>query len=54
MIYDILHKSLIAAKSLRIRFDKVGEFIRVYDGTRYSLLFDPEKMLPLTIGLDIS
>ena len=28
-------------------------FIRVYDGTRYLVLFSPEKMMPFTIGLDI-
>lgn len=44
----------ISKKHLRIMFNNVDEFIRVYDGTKYSLLFDPEKMLPLTIGLDIS
>ena len=37
MIYDIV------AKSRRIRFDKVDGFIRVYDGTRYLVLFAPEK-----------
>ena len=34
-VYDILYKTLIGAKPLRIRFDKVDGFIRVYDGTRY-------------------
>ena len=28
---------------LRIRFDKTDEFIRVYDETRYLVLFGPEK-----------
>ena len=28
---------------MRIRFDKVDAFIRVYDGTRYSVLFGIEK-----------
>ena len=28
---------------MRVRFDKVDGFIRVYDGTRYSALFSPEK-----------
>ena len=31
------------AKPLRIRFDRVDGFIRVYDGIRYLVLFDPEK-----------
>ena len=43
LIYDILYKSLIGPKPLRVRFDKVDGFIRVYDATRYSVLFEPEK-----------
>ena len=39
LIYDFLYKTLIGAKLLHIRFDKVDGFIRVYDGTRY-LKFD--------------
>ena len=39
LVYDILHKSLINSRTLRIRFDKVDGFIRVYDGTRYLVLF---------------
>ena len=40
---------LIGAKSWRIKFDKVDEFIRVYDGTRYYLAL---KNMPFLIGLD--
>ena len=36
-------KTLIGAKPLRIRFHKVDEIIRVYDGTRYLILFGGEK-----------
>ena len=43
MVYDISYKTLIGAKQMRISFDKVGEFLRVYDGTRYIVLFGPEK-----------
>ena len=43
LIYDILYKTLIGVKSLCIRFDKVDGFIRVYDGTRYLVLFGGEK-----------
>ena len=43
MIYDVSYKTLIGAKPLHIRFDKIDEFIRIYDGTRYLVLFDPEK-----------
>ena len=42
-IYSVLYKALIGAKPLRIRFDKVDEFIRVYDRTRYLALFGPEE-----------
>ena len=34
---------MIGAKLLCVRFDKVDGFIRVYDGTIYLVLFDPEK-----------
>ena len=37
--YNISYKTLVAAKPLCIRFDKIGGFIRVYDGTRYLVLF---------------
>ena len=39
------------AKSLHIRFDELDGFIRVCDGTRYFVRFDPEKYA--AIGLDI-
>ena len=34
---------MIGANLLRIWFDKINEFIRVYNETRYSVLFTPEK-----------
>ena len=37
LIFDISHKPLIDAK------DKVHGFIRVYDGTKYLVLFRPAK-----------
>ena len=43
LIYDISHKTFIGAKPWRIRFNKVDGFIRVHDGTRYSVIFGPEK-----------
>ena len=43
MVSDISWKRLIGAKLLRIRNDKVDGFIRVYDGTRFSVLFGGEK-----------
>ena len=43
LVYDILYKTLIVGKPLRIRFDEIDQFITVYDGTRYLLLFGGEK-----------
>ena len=43
LIFDILYENLIGAKPLRIRFDKIDGFIRIYDGTRYLRLFGSEK-----------
>ena len=43
MIYDISYKTLIGSKPLRIRFDKIDGFIRIYDRTRYLTLFGSEK-----------
>ena len=43
LVYIILYKNLIAAKPLRIRFDKTDGCIRVYDWTRYLVLFGSEK-----------
>ena len=34
---------MTGAKPLCIRFSKVDGFVRVYDGTRYVVLFGPEK-----------
>ena len=35
LIYNVLYENVIDANPLRIRFDKIDGFIRVYDGTRY-------------------
>ena len=43
MIYDISHNTLIDPKPLRIRFDKIDGFIRIYNGTIYLTLFGSEK-----------
>ena len=43
LIYDISYKTLIGAKLLRIRFDKINRYIRIYDGTRYLTLFGSEN-----------
>ena len=34
---------MVGEKLLRIRFDKVDGFIKVYDGNRSLVLFSPEK-----------
>ena len=41
--YNISFKTLIASKPLCIRFNKVNQFIRVYDRTRYLVLFALEE-----------
>ena len=39
MIYDISCRTLIGVKPLHISFEKLDRFIRVYDRTRYLVLF---------------
>ena len=34
---------MIRAKHFRIMFHKVDRFVRIYDGTKYLVLFRPEK-----------
>ena len=43
LIYDISYKTLVGPKPLRIRFDKIYRFIKIYPGARYLTLFDSEK-----------
>ena len=43
LIYDISYKTLISSRLLRIRFDKIDGFIRIYDGTRYLPLLVSEE-----------
>ena len=44
LVYNISYETLIEAKPMRIRFDKIEGF-RVYDGTRYlDIIFGPEKI----------
>ena len=50
MIHNISDKTLIGAKPLRIRFDKIDRFIRIYDGNGCLVLF-MKNMMPFTIGL---
>ena len=43
LVYNISYKTLIGANSLRIRFNKIDGFIRVFDKIRYLVLFEAEK-----------
>ena len=43
LIYGISYKTLIGAKPLRSRFNKVDGFIRIYDGARFSIFLGSEK-----------
>ena len=43
LIYDISHKTLMGAKLLRIWFEKIDGFIKIYDGIRYLVLFTSER-----------
>ena len=43
LVYNISYKRF-NAKPLRITFDKIDGFIRVFDGTRYLVLFGCEKL----------
>ena len=43
LVDNILYKSVIDSKRLRIRFNIIGGFIRVYYGTRCLVLFESKK-----------
>ena len=40
LIYDVSYKIFIGEKQLRIRFNIIDGFIKVYDGVRYLISFD--------------
>ena len=44
----ILYKTLIGAKPLNIRFDKIDRFIRIPNGSRYLVLFGLENYASYT------
>ena len=46
-VYLISYKTLIVAKSFRIRFNKTDGIIRVHDWTRYLVLFGPGKCVSI-------
>ena len=52
LIYNISYRTLIGPTPLRIRFDKIDRFIRVYNGTRYLISFGPENVMSFAIELD--
>ena len=39
LIYDTSYKTFIGSKPLGIRFDQINGFIKIYDRTRYLVLF---------------
>ena len=45
MISGILYRTLIGTKSLRIRFNKIDGFVKVYDGTTYLTFLALKKWL---------
>ena len=51
---DVSYKTFIGSKPLRIRFDKIDGFIRIYDGTRYLTLFTTELDVLLLLLLLLS
>ena len=53
MIFDIWNNTLIDPKPLRIRFDKMDGFIRIYDGTTYLTLFALKNVMLFTTEFDI-
>ena len=44
LIYDFWYKTFMGAEPLRIWFSKIYGFIKIYDGIRYLVLFDPERL----------
>ena len=42
LIYDISYKSFMVAKPLHVWLKKIDGFVKIYDGTRYFVLFGPE------------
>ena len=43
MINDFSYKALIGSKPLRIRFNKIDGILRIYDWSRYLILFGNKK-----------
>ena len=43
LIYDMLFNFLIGTKPLRIRFNKIDGFVKIYDEIRYLVLYCYER-----------
>ena len=43
LIYDISYETFMFAKPLRIRFNKIDGFMKIYDGTRHLVLCEFER-----------
>ena len=43
LIYNISYKTFMGSKPLRIWFEKIDGFIKIYDGIRYLVLFASER-----------
>ena len=50
---DILYKTLLGGKPLGITFNKVCEFTKFYDGTRFSDILVLKSIVRLRIELDM-
>ena len=49
LVCNITYKSLNDSNSLRVRFDKIDGFIRVYDGIKYLVYWEVKNMIPFKI-----
>ena len=43
LTYDISYKTFMGTNPLRIKFDEIDGFIKVYDGIRNLVLFGPKR-----------
>ena len=51
MIYDISYEAFMVAKSLRIWFNKIDGFVKIYDGIRYLVLSASERYNAIYNGI---
>ena len=50
MTYEILYKTFMVAKPLRIRFDKIDGIINIFNGIRHLELSGPRIYNAILIG----